>query len=375
MHKKLGILGGGQLARMMLPTCLDWDIDVQILDQKDCVALRFNRQSPESEGSFRSPEDMVTQLGQCDVITLDLEAVSIEGMKRLEEKGVLTAPHSSVLEIIQNKFLQKEFFKRNNIPTSSYQLLEELDKDTPHGFLKAPTGGYDGKGVCAWKGNFQDIAEVFKKNVLWEEAVEIEKELSVIVVRGFSGETKTYLPTEMVFDPELNLISYTLYPAQVDRRIQDQAMSLAQEIAEKIDMVGVLAVEMFIDKKGDLLINELAPRPHNSGHHTIESCRSSQFENHLRAVLGLPLGSVDRKRSQDFSLTFNIIGEGEGEAQWLGVGEALAEDQLYIHNYGKKECREGRKMGHITLIDSSLENLIKRYEWNKNKIRVQGMKK
>ena len=375
MHKKLGILGGGQLARMMLPTCLDWDIDVQILDQKDCVALRFNRQSPESEGSFRSPEDMVTQLGQCDVITLDLEAVSIEGMKRLEEKGVLTAPHSSVLEIIQNKFLQKEFFKRNNIPTSSYQLLEELDKDTPHGFLKAPTGGYDGKGVCAWKGNFQDIAEVFKKNVLWEEAVEIEKELSVIVVRGFSGETKTYLPTEMVFDPELNLISYTLYPAQVDRRIQDQAMSLAQEIAEKIDMVGVLAVEMFIDKKGDLLINELAPRPHNSGHHTIESCRSSQFENHLRAVLGLPLGSVDRKRSSDFSLTFNIIGEGEGEAQWLGVGEALAEDQLYIHNYGKKECREGRKMGHITLIDSSLENLIKRYEWNKNKIRVQGMKK
>jgi 5-(carboxyamino)imidazole ribonucleotide synthase len=318
---------------------------------------------------------MVTQLGQCDVITLDLEAVSIEGMKRLEEKGVLTAPHSSVLEIIQNKFLQKEFFKRNNIPTSSYQLLEELDKDTPHGFLKAPTGGYDGKGVCAWKGNFQDIAEVFKKNVLWEEAVEIEKELSVIVVRGFSGETKTYLPTEMVFDPELNLISYTLYPAQVDRRIQDQAMSLAQEIAEKIDMVGVLAVEMFIDKKGDLLINELAPRPHNSGHHTIESCRSSQFENHLRAVLGLPLGSVDRKRSSDFSLTFNIIGEGEGEAQWLGVGEALAEDQLYIHNYGKKECREGRKMGHITLIDSSLENLIKRYEWNKNKIRVQGMKK
>ena len=375
MHKKLGILGGGQLGRMMLPTCLDWDIDVQILDQKDCVALRFNRQSPESEGSFRSPDDMVTQLGQCDVITLDLEAVSIEGMKRLEEKGVLTAPHSSVLEIIQNKFLQKEFFKRNNIPTSSYQLLEELDKDTPHGFLKAPTGGYDGKGVCAWKGNFQDITEVFKKNVLWEEAVEIEKELSVIVVRGFSGETKTYLPTEMVFDPELNLISYTLYPAQVDRRIQDQAMSLAQEIAEKIDMVGVLAVEMFIDKKGDLLINELAPRPHNSGHHTIESCRSSQFENHLRAVLGLPLGSVDRKRSSDFSLTFNIIGEGEGEAQWLGIGEALAEDQLYIHNYGKKECREGRKMGHITLIDSSLKNLIKRYEWNKNKIRVQGMKK
>ncbi len=370
MYQKLGILGGGQLARMMLPTCMDWDIHPRILDAKDAIAFRFCADTV--EGSFQDAKKVFETFKDCEVVTADLEAVSVEGLKALEEVGVVTAPSSKVLSIIQNKYLQKKFFLENNIPTSDFKLLKELTTDTPVGFLKVPTGGYDGKGVCSWKGDLSKISDEFKKDVLWEEGVEIDKEISVIVVRGHSGETKCYLPTEMGFDPELNLIAYTYYPARIKKDHENEAMELAQLIAQKIEMVGVLAVEMFINQEGKILVNELAPRPHNSGHHTIESCVASQFENHIRAVVGLPLGETRRKSSEKVALTFNTIGEGNGASVWRGVGELLAEEGSYLHNYGKLDCRFGRKMGHITIIGKSENEVIERYQkWSKH-IEVLG---
>ncbi len=356
---------------MMLPSCMDWDIHVRILDRENAIAFRFCEDKV--IGSFQDKQDVIDAFCDFEVVTADLEAVSVAGLKALEDKGVLCAPSSQVLSVIQNKYLQKKFFKDSDIPTSDFKLLSELKSDTPHGFLKVPTGGYDGKGVSSWKGDLSQIPEEFKKNVLWEEGVAIDKEISVIVARGYSGETQCYLPTEMGFDPKLNLIAYTFYPARIDQVMSTKAMELAAEIAQGLEMVGVMAVEMFIDTDGKLLVNELAPRPHNSGHHTIESTYTSQFENHIRAVVGLPLGSVERVNENKFSLTFNVIGESDGEAQWLGVGELLSEKEAYLHNYGKIDCRAGRKMGHITLLGNSESDLIKRYEYWSEKIRVIGV--
>lgn len=370
MNRKLGILGGGQLARMMLPTCMDWNIHARILDSSGCVASRFCRDW--CDGSFQDPEAIIQNFSDREVVTVDLEAVSVAGLQALEERGVLCAPNSNVLSIIQNKYLQKQFFKDHDIPTSDFKLLEELRADTPKGFLKVPSGGYDGKGVCAWKGDLSQISDEFKKDVLWEEGIEITKEISVIVARGFSGETQCYQPTEMGFDPQLNLIAYTYYPARIEHAMSSQAMDLALQVCEQMGMVGVMAVEMFIDRSGNLLVNELAPRPHNSGHHTIESTRTSQFENHIRAVCGLPLGGVKRVNENKFALTFNVIGESEGVATWLGVADLLACDDAFVHDYGKEECRVGRKMGHITLLDTSESELIKKYELWSKKIRVIG---
>lgn len=371
MNRKLGILGGGQLARMMLPSCMDWDIHVRILDQAEAIAFRFCEDKV--VGSFQDEQKVVEAFSDCDVVTVDLEAVSVDGLKALEDKGVVCAPSSQVLSVIQNKYLQKQFFKDQDIPTSDFELLSELKANTPHGFLKVPTGGYDGKGVSAWKGDLSMLSEEFKKDILWEEGVAIDKEISVIVARGYSGETQCYLPTEMGFDPKLNLIAYTFYPARIDQVMSAKAMDLAVQIAQGLGMVGVMAVEMFIDTEGKLLVNELAPRPHNSGHHTIESTYASQFENHIRAVVGLPLGSVERVNENKFSLTFNVIGESDGVAQWLGVGELLSEKEAYLHNYGKQVCRAGRKMGHITLLGNSEEDLINRYEYWSKKIKVIGV--
>ena len=370
MNRKLGILGGGQLARMMLPTCMDWDLDVRILDQAHCVASKFCTDTV--EGSFQDADKVWDTFKDRGIVTVDLESVSVAGLEKLESSGVVAAPSSKVLKVIQNKYLQKQFFQKNQIPTSDFKFLDKLSADTPHGFLKAPTGGYDGKGVTSWKGDLSIIEEGFKTQVLWEEGVDIDKEISVIVVRGHSGETQCYLPTEMAFDHELNLIAYTIYPARISQTLTDMALTMARDVCEKIEMVGVLAVEMFIDKQGKLLINELAPRPHNSGHHTIESTQASQFENHIRAVIGLPLGNTKRKVENKFALTFNIIGESTGRARWLGLPEFLAQQDAYVHNYGKSDCRKGRKMGHITLLDKSEDKLIERYKkWSKL-IRVIG---
>lgn len=369
MKTKLGILGGGQLARMMLPVATRFDLQVSILDQEGSVCQDYC--AGFISGDFKDADQVFEAFKSCEVVTMDLEGVSHAGLLKLEQAGVRVAPSAQVIGLIQNKIKQKEFFVEHGLPTSAFKVLDEVSADTPVGFLKLPTGGYDGKGVLSFKGDRDSLPEPFRKNVLWEERIEIAQEISVIVARNRFNEVKSYSSTEMVFDPKLNLISYTLFPARIDSAFEEEAQELAQRVAEKLDMHGVLAVEMFITKDGQVLINELAPRPHNSGHHTIESCMTSQYENHLRGALGLPLGDCTRR---DFSLTFNLIGEGQGRTVVLGHEELMAEEGTFIHLYGKNECRPGRKMGHVTLIAPSYDMLIEKYERLHQKIKITGEK-
>jgi len=368
MAIKLGIAGGGQLARMMLSTCINWDCQVRILDSEDCVCKPFCEDL--FVGDFRNSSDLLSAFEHFDVVTLDLESVNIDGLKLLESRGVRVAPSSSVLEIIQNKINQKKFFRDHEIATSSFKVVNKLDNSVPHGFLKAPVGGYDGKGVLNWKGELSEVPEIFLNNVLWEEAIEIEKEISIIGVRGVGGEVLLYEATEMVFDHDLNLISHTIFPTSLTQEQGLKAQELAFKVIDSLKPVGVLAIEMFLTKKGEILVNELAPRPHNSGHHTIESCETSQFENHLRAVLGLPLGSCATLSSAS---TLNIIGSGNGRAEWIGVEELLSMKNVFLHNYGKISCRVGRKMGHITVTGKQNKDIQAKLELIKNIVKVKGV--
>ncbi len=363
----LGILGGGQLARMMLPHCIRWDLSVSILDKANAVCQPFCDDF--KEGSFEDKDDVI-QMKNCSVVTMDLEAVNLEGLKALENQNVHVAPSSKVIGLIQNKIRQKEFFQKYDIPTAPFKVVNEVDASLSPGFLKIPEGGYDGKGVIGFDGNHEQLPEAFKTQVLWEEKAVIDRELSILVARNRYGEMKVYEPTEMAFDSQLNLISYTLYPGRFSPEVTYKAKELALKIMEEIQAEGVLAVEMFLTKSGELWVNELAPRPHNSGHHTIESCMTSQFENHLRGVLGLPLGDVDHVKK---ALTFNVIGEGEGSSQWEGVNDLLAMKGAYLHNYGKKHCRQGRKMGHATLLGDTYEELIEKHHEIKEIIKVKGI--
>lgn len=365
--KRLGILGGGQLARMMLPHCIAWNIPISVLDRDNCVCKNFCRSL--ISGDFSNSEDVFQAYKDRDVVTMDLEAVSLEGLKRLEAAGVEVAPSSQVIETIQNKVKQKSFFLNNDIPTMEFEVLDRVTQETPHGFLKLPEGGYDGKGVISFKGDVDSLPEPFKQKVLWEKPADMEREISLLVVRNKSGEVKTYDATEMAFDPRLNLIAYTLYPARISPEENQEAKNLATKVVEKMGAVGVFAVEMFQTKTGELFVNECAPRPHNSGHHTIESSLTSQFENHLRGVLNLPLGSTDRK---SMALTFNVIGEGDGKAVWEGEEYLLATEGAFLHNYGKENCKPGRKMGHVTLTGQSYQELLSLYEKCFPKIRVKG---
>ncbi|MCF8059592.1 MAG: ATP-grasp domain-containing protein [Bacteriovoracaceae bacterium] len=368
MGTGLGIIGGGQLARMMLPICLNWDQKVAVLDQDTSVCRPICRDF--RTGDFNKAEDISSLLSDCETVTMDLEGVSLEGLQDLEKKGVRVAPSSEVIGLIQNKYKQKQFFSEHLIPTAPYKMVSMVSKELEPGFLKLPTGGYDGKGVISYKGDCDNLPASFQKDVMWEERVDLALELSVLVVRNGYGEISTYETTEMVFDPQLNLIKYTLFPARITPVVESRAQELAKKVMEEIKGVGVLAVEMFLTNDGELLVNELAPRPHNSGHHTIETCKTSQFENHLRGVLGHPLGSCKR---ETFGLTFNLIGIGNGETTYEGVEELLVIPGVHPHFYGKKECRTGRKMGHVTITGTTYDEVLSLYERLNQKILVKGV--
>jgi len=364
----LAILGGGQLARMMIPTLKKWDQFFSVLDRSDCVAAAFTDDL--RIGSFKCDED-VSKLTDCEVVTFDLEDISIAGIKKLESAGVFVRPSSFVMETIQDKSKQKKFFLDHSIPSAKFKCVHDHFDELPSGFIKKCTGGYDGKGVFSWKkGNL--YPDDFKTSVIWEEKVPFQKELSQIVARGLNGKKVCYEPVEMVFDHKLNLIDYTLSPAPIKDSVKAKARSIACDIADKLDYVGVLAVEMFLLEDDRLLVNELAPRPHNSGHHTIESCVTSQFENHLRAVLDYPLGPSEQRSTA--SLTYNILGTGnEGRSSVKNLKEILREANVHIHLYGKKKCRPGRKMGHITILGKSFNEVLEKYKRIKDVFIVEGV--
>ena len=354
---KLGVLGGGQLGRMLIQEAIDLDIYIRILDpSSDAPCAEIANEFV--LGSFADEETVYAFGKDCDVLTVEIEHVSVDALDRLKSEGVKVYPDPEILRVIQDKGLQKQFYRVNKIPTSSYTLTatqEELES-TVEGrscVQKLRKGGYDGKGVKVIKPEIPGSDYLQGPSVV-EELVDIREELSVIVARNASGEVKTFPLVGMEFDPEANLVDRLFSPANVPTSIEKEASDLAHRIVEAFDFVGLMAVELFLDKEGKLLVNEIAPRPHNSGHQSIEGNITSQYAQHLRAILDLPLGDTSIIKP---SIMVNLLGHPDysGPVYYKGLEQVLQIPGAYVHLYGKTETKPWRKMGHITVLGDTIE--------------------
>lgn len=354
---RLGVLGGGQLGRMLIQEAINYDVYVYCLDS-DKNAPCADYAHGFTVGSLNDYET-VYQFGQDkDVITVEIENVNIEALEKLEKEGKKVFPQPHILKLIQDKGLQKQFYYDNQLPTAPFYLVENPSEIASYQaefpfMMKMRKGGYDGKGVTPMR-NEKDLGKAFDVPSVLEKMVDFEKELAVIVARNEDGEMKTFPTVECEFNPEANLVEFLFAPAQISAEIEEEAQRLAKEIIEKLGMVGLLAVEFFLTKDGQLLINEIAPRPHNSGHHTIECNITSQFEQHMRSILNLPLGST---RIIQAGVMINLLGEPnfEGKAIYEGLEEVMKWDGVFAHIYGKKTTKSFRKMGHVTIAGEELE--------------------
>ena len=355
----LGILGGGQLGRMLIQSAINYNQDIHILDPdpnapcKD-IAQQFHT------GSLKD-FDTVYAFGQgCDVITVEIEAVNTDALQKLSEEGKKVFPQPHILKLIQDKREQKQFYQQHGIPTADFVLTEnKADVLAKREFLPAVNKlgkeGYDGRGVQILRSE-SDLDSAFDAPGLLEKLIDFDKEIAVTVARNETGELIAYPAVECAFHPTANLVEFLFAPAQISPEIELKAQEIAKEVILKLDMVGILAVELFVTKSGDVLVNEIAPRPHNSGHHTIEANFTSQFEQHLRSVMNWPLGNPDLRCP---AAMINLLGEDgfSGPAIVEGKQEALAEKGVYIHLYGKKLTKPFRKMGHVTILDENIETL------------------
>ena len=366
---KLGVLGGGQLGKMMAQVAQKWSLPLWILDQDPSfpagtIAHHFQT------GSFKSEQDVLDFGRKVDVLTIEIEHVHIGALEQLKSEGKIIHANPSALAIIKDKGLQKAFYHEKGLPTSSYQLFEsgeQLKQAIRDGKVDIPfvqktrTAGYDGKGVAIIRTE-ADMDKILPPACLIEPLVPIQKELAVIVARNESGEIKAFPPVEMVFHPEANLVEFLVCPARISPAIAEAAEEIAVETIKAFDICGLLAVELFLDQEDRILINEVAPRPHNSGHHTIESCYTSQFEQHLRGVLNLPLGETTL---QSPAVMVNLLGapDAKGKTIYEGFSTAMAVPGAHLHLYGKTQTKPFRKMGHATIladsIDQAMENARK----------------
>jgi 5-(carboxyamino)imidazole ribonucleotide synthase len=361
-QKILGILGGGQLGRMVIQSAINYNIDIHILDPDPNAPCKDICQKF-IQGKL-TDFDTVYDFGKnCDVITIEIENVNTEALQKLADEGKEVFPQPHIIKMIQDKRLQKEFYKNNNVPTAAFILTANKDEVKANsGFLPAVNKlgreGYDGRGVQVLK-TTEDLEKAFDAPGLLEKLIDFEQELSVIVARNKKGETVAFPAVECSFHPTANLVEFLFAPANISSEIEEKAKSLAFRVIEKLEMVGLLAVEMFVTKSGEILVNEIAPRPHNSGHHTIEANFTSQFEQHLRSVLNMPLGSTELRCP---AAMVNLLGEDgfTGNAIVEGMDEAIAQKGVYVHLYGKKITKPFRKMGHVTILDEDVSVLKKR---------------
>jgi len=373
---KLGILGGGHLGKMLTVAASRLDISTYVIDPTiGCPAT--NTCTQVTNGDFND-YDTVYQFGQDkDLITIDIERVNISALRSLEKEGKLVLPTTHSLSIIQDKGLQKQFYKDNRITTSRFELFEttrDIKEAIEKGSVSFPfvqklrTGGYDGKGVAVIK-RVEDLDLLLEGESVVEEMVDIQKEIAVIVARSTNGETKCYPAVEMEFNPVANLVEFLFSPAAISETHEKEAEALAINIVEQLDFIGLLAVELFLDKKGKLYVNEVAPRPHNSGHQTIEGNLTSQYEQHLRAIMGYPLGSTIITLP---SVMINILGdEGfDGNVIYDGIEDCMSVEGVNFHIYGKKTTKPFRKMGHATVVDKDLEIAKKKAKYIKKKLKV-----
>ena len=369
---QLGILGGGQLGRMLIQEAINFNITTHVLDpDKDAPCKHLCDHF--TVGSLTDFETVYNFGKQVDLLTIEIEKVNVDALEQLENEGIVVYPQSRIIRMIQDKGLQKQFFRENNIPTSPFQIINgvaDLKKSTfkyPY-IQKLRKDGYDGRGVLKI-GSESDHIKAFTAPSLIEEWIDFEKELAVIVSRNENGEIKTFPCVEMEFNPEANLVEFLISPSTLNSEILKRADELAVSIANSLKIVGILAVELFLTKSGELLVNELAPRPHNSGHQTIEGNYTSQYEQHLRAIFNLPLGDT---RSISNAVMINLLGEKgyEGLAKFEGLNEILKIDGVYIHLYGKKITRAFRKMGHVTILDDDRVKAVEKARFVQKTIKV-----
>lgn len=373
---KLGILGGGQLGKMMLYDTRKYDIQTHVLDpnaEAPCkIACNYFEQ-----GDLMDYETVLNFGRKVDVLTFEIEGVNTDALQKLEEEGIKTYPSAATLKKIQNKGIQKQFYTDNNIPTADFKIhtsLSSLKKEVEEGIQTLPfvwkstTGGYDGKGVSVIK-SVMDLEELEDGECIAEKMIPFKNELAVIVARSPSGEVRTYPVVEMEFHPTANQVEYVLCPARIDDKVAQKARDTAQKVSEAFKHVGLLAVEMFQTQDDEILVNEVAPRPHNSGHYSIEASFTNQFEQHLRAILNLPLGNTDSKVG---GIMVNLVGaEGyTGEVVYENIEEIMKMDGVTPHIYGKKITRPFRKMGHVTIVNKDLGEARKTAEKVKNSIKV-----
>lgn len=371
LNQKIGILGGGQLGRMLIQSGIDFNIHFSVLDpdaSAPCASI-----SSFTHGKLIDYQTVVNFGKACDLITIEIENVNVEALKELVRKGKKVFPQPEVIELIQDKRTQKEFYKRHQIPTAEFILTKNKQEVIANrSFLPAVNKlgkeGYDGRGVQLLRSE-ADLEKAFDAPGLLEKLIDFEKEIAVIVARNESGEIISYPAVEMVFHPTANLVEYLFSPAEISSAIAKEADAIAKSVIEKMNMVGLLAVEMFVTKEGKVLVNEVAPRPHNSGHQTIEANITSQYEQHLRAILNLPLGNTATVLP---SAMVNLLGEEgfSGDAQYQGLEEVLRLAGTHIHLYGKKITKPFRKMGHVTIVDADLESLRKKANFVKQTLKV-----
>ena len=368
---RLGVLGGGQLGRMLIQAANDLNIHIHCLDpdpNAPCSEIAHSF----SCGSLTDFNTVLNFGSDKHLITVEIENVNVEALVELEKKGVKVFPQPNVLKLIQDKGLQKEFYLKNNIPTAAFELISskaELLLKTDFPFVhKLRTGGYDGKGVKIIS-NLSEAEQSFDAPSVIEEKIDFQKELSVLVARNEKGEIKTFPLVECEFNPEANLVEFLFSPADVSPEIELKAKEIASQLIEKLNMVGLLAVELFLTKSNELLVNEIAPRPHNSGHHTIECCSTSQFSQHLRAILNLPLGDTSLIQA---GAMINLVGEKEfnGPVIYDGLENLLSIPGVFPHLYGKEISKPFRKMGHITITGKNIDELKAKRDKIKGLIRV-----
>jgi len=368
---KLGVLGGGQLGRMLLTETQKFDIYTLILDgatNAPCADIcnEFHI------GDLMDYQTVYNFGKKVDLLTIEIEHVNIEALLQLEKEGLTVYPQASVLKTIQHKGIQKDFFKNNDIPTANYKRftsIESLKKEVRPPFVwKSAQFGYDGMGVKVVR-SASDFDTLSETDCIVEDLIPFKNELAVIVARNKNGETKTYPVVEMEFHPTANQVEYVICPARIDSRVANKAQEIALHVADAFQFVGLLAVEMFQTKDDEILVNEVAPRTHNSGHYSIEASYTNQFEQHLRAILNLPLGNTESKVA---GIMVNLVGEEghTGNVVYQNMEEILKIDGVTPHIYGKKETRPFRKMGHVTIVNKNIDDARKIAEKVKKTIRV-----
>ena len=373
---KLGILGGGQLGKMLLTETRKFDIQTLVLEPSEEAPARYS-----CNGFYKGSLmdfDTVYQFGKMvDLLTIEIENVNLDALDKLEEEGLPIYPSPKTLRLIQNKGKQKDYYVSNDIPTSPHQRFVDLNDlrtalakdELEFPFVwKCAQFGYDGNGVKICRSAL-DLVKLPDVECIAEEMVPFKNELAVIVARSVSGEVKTYPVVEMEFHPEANQVEYVICPARIDEKVAQKATEVALKVSEAFNHVGLLAVEMFQTEDDEILVNEVAPRPHNSGHYSIEASYTSQFENHLRAILNLPLGNTDSKVA---GIMVNLVGEEgySGQVVYENIEKIMAIDGVTPHIYGKRETRPFRKMGHVTIVNENMTEARKIAEEVKNSIRV-----